>query len=315
MSCGPGAIKWIENVFNDCIITTRDKWSFAIGLISSVVFLVSSLPQIILNFKEKKVDGQSPFFFSLLFLASILNIIGVFITKGLITQIIQGIIYCILDGILFFQFIAYKYIMKTNDVQNDDQNLKSLHDSSNSSSSSESSDSDDSDDSDTTSNTDGHKHRDSQGNVDGIRTGGLATAALVGEVSAATNWAAPYKGDQIVGTMFGWVATVIYICSRVPQIMKNVKLQSVGDLSAFYFFLSIAGNFTYSFSVFLRNIESNYLWKQAPFLAGALGPLVCDVIVLSQMAYYGKPKAQGSTTDNDENDSERDGEARRINEL
>ena len=207
--CDAGAIKWIEDVFDDCIITPRDKWSFAIGLISTVIFLVSSLPQIILNFKEKKVDGQSPFFFSLLFCGSASNLIGVLITHGLITQIIQGVCYCLLDGILFGQFIVYKYIIKTG--------AKEAHESSYDEAQNETEDVNDS------------------GNPS---TNALAIATLVSTASA-TDWARPYKKDQIVGSIFGWVATVIFTASRLPQIIQNAKQRAVDNLSPFYFILSI----------------------------------------------------------------------------
>lgn len=286
--CDEGAIKWIEDVFDDCIITARDKWSFAIGLISTVIFLVSSIPQIVLNFKEKKVDGQSPFFFSLLFCGSASNLIGVLITHGLITQIIQGVCYCLLDGILFGQFIVYKYIIKTNrdeecELTYDDSQLGSddINDSGNPS------------------------------------TGALATAALI-STGSATDWARPYQKDQIVGSIFGWIATVIFTVSRLPQIIQNAKQQAVDNLSPFYFILSISGNFTYSFSVFLRSLESNYLWKQAPFLAGSIGPLACDLIVLIQMLYYkGKnknKKATLSTVDTEKENSNEE-EVNHVQEL
>lgn len=290
--CDEGAIKWIEDVFDDCIITARDKWSFAIGLISTVIFLVSSLPQIILNFKEKKVDGQSPFFFSLLFCGSASNLIGVFITHGLITQIIQGVCYCALDGILFGQFIVYKYIIKSNGDDNDDDDREMSYDSS----------------------------QNSQIETDDINdsgnpsTGALATTALVGTASA-TDWARPYKKDQVVGSIFGWIATVIFTVSRVPQIVQNVKQQAVDNLSPFYFVLSISGNFTYSFSVFLRSLESNYLWKQAPFIAGSLGPLACDFIVLFQMLYYKRKNKRTLSNSDIQKENSNEEEVDHVQEL
>ena len=286
--CEPGAVGWIEDVFDDCIVTVKDKWSFGIGLVSSVAFLVSSLPQIVLNFREKRVDGQSPFFFGLLFFGSVLNLIGVFITKGIITQKLQGVLYCILDGILFGQFIVYKYILKTNGSHAKFGESESE-------------------------SFENEESGDDNGKFDGMPPNAITTAVLVGEV-ASTNWSAPYTGDQLAGTLFGWIATVIYISSRIPQITKNAQLHSVGDLSPFYFFLSITGNLTYCISVFLRSIEGDYLWKQTPFIAGAMGPLICDFIVLLQMAIYGKPR---SISENDEKTQqmESSNEVNNINEL
>lgn len=290
--CDPNAIKWIEVAFNDCIVTVRDKWSFGIGLLSTIVFLVSSIPQIVLNFKQKKVDGQSPFFFSLLFAGSVSNLIGVLITHGLITQIIQAICYCALDGILFGQFIVYKYIIKSNDEAKESTttNIADIPAT--------------------------QTETESQNDDGAISTGGMAMAALV-SAGSATDWAKPYQKDQLIGSVFGWIATVIFTSSRFPQIIKNAKDKAVDNLSPFYFILSISGNLTYSISVFLRSIESDYLWKQAPFLAGSIGPLACDLIVLFQMLYY---KARNQTVSSScQNEEEKyvsnDDEVRRAEEL
>ena len=114
--CEPGAIRWIEVAFNDCIVTSRDKVSFAVGLISNVVFLVSAVPQIVMNFKTKSVDGQSILFLLLLLIGSVFNLVGVLVTKGLITQILTGIFYVLSDGILLTQYILYTYIRKANTI-------------------------------------------------------------------------------------------------------------------------------------------------------------------------------------------------------
>lgn len=271
--CEAGSIKWINDVFGDCIITTKDKWSFTIGLISTIIFLFSSFPQIIQNFRNKKVDGQSPFFFALLFTGSTLNFIGVLITHGLVTQIIQGVFYLLCDGLLLGQFIVYKYILKSN--SNEDSSLEECQEQSE------------------------DKSFDTDKKIeDEKRTGGLSIAALV-TTASSTNWSEPYKKDQLVGSLFGWFATVIFTVSRIPQIIQNFKQGKVIDLSPYYFILSILGNLTYAISIFLRSVASDYMWKQAPFLSGALGPFACDMIILIQMIIFNKNE---ETTEHDYED-------------
>ena len=109
--CEPGAVHWIEVAFGECVITARDKWSFIIGMLSNLMWIVSSAPQIYQNCKTKRVDGISPFLFSLLETGNILSLIGVIITHGLITQIITAVIYALLDGIMFSQYIYLKYFV------------------------------------------------------------------------------------------------------------------------------------------------------------------------------------------------------------
>lgn len=266
--CEPGAIHWIEVAFNDCIVTPRDKWSFAVGLISNIVFLVSAFPQIFMNFKTKRVDGQSPFFFALLLIGSICNLVGVLVTKGLITQILTGIFYVVTDGILLAQFIIYKYITKTNeDVNVEDEDNQTT-----------------------------------QVNIEGVP--GVPLAVLATQ-AAATDYKAPYIGSQLVGTLFGWGSTVIFTASRFPQMIKNCKSRRVGQLSPFYFTLSIIGNFTYFVSVFIRDTSSTFLWKQAPFIAGAIGPMIGDIVVAAQMALFkGNQLSEESELESDPKDSE-----------
>ena len=107
MTCKPGYIGWIYDLFGDCIITERDKWSFGVGMLSNSIWLVCSLPQIIHNYKTKRVGGFSPFYFSLMFIADVFSLSGAIITHGLPTQIITGCIYVTLDCILLFQFTIY----------------------------------------------------------------------------------------------------------------------------------------------------------------------------------------------------------------
>jgi uncharacterized protein with PQ loop repeat len=252
--CDRGAIQWAESMFGDCIVTTRDRWSFGIGLVSTGLSLCSSVPQIVLNFRKKKVDGQSLFFFLLLFIGSSLNLCGVIITHGLVTQLSTGVCFVVLDAILLSQFIFYKYFVPSTD------------------------------------GTTGHKES-SSGPVDQHGNAPLpgAVAVMMAHASAA-DYAAPYTGTQLVGTLFGWVGGAIFMSSRFPQISKDCHTKQVKDLSPIYLVLSILGNFTYCVAVMLKSVAADYLWKQAPFIVGCAGPMVCDAIVILQMFVYGSGK-------------------------
>jgi uncharacterized protein with PQ loop repeat len=248
--CDPGALTWAESVFGECIVTPLDKLSFAVGLLSNVICLTSSLPQVILNFRRKRVEGQSPFFFGLLLTGSCLSLVGIIVTKGLITQMLQSIVYVLLDGVLFSQFIAYKYILKTNDPDSNE--------------------------------TPESEKKDAPPPPIPIVIAGMAAHA------AAADLGTPYRGDQLIWTLFGWSGTVIFIAARFPQLVKNYKAKAVHNLSILYVSMMIAGNLTYTLSVLLRSVAMDYLWKQAPFLIGVLGPTVCDFILLFQKWMYSR---------------------------
>ena len=255
--CKGNYIRWIKLVFNECVVTTDDKWSFGVGMLSNVIWLVCSLPQIIQNCQTKVVEGQSPFFFSLIFTANVVSYIGLLINGGLITQYLTSAIYVILDGILFLQYIIYSYCCKQNvsptqneSPENEDVIIPS-----------------------------------SPSAMPMSVAGG--TALLAATAVSKIDYSAPYKKDTIVGTIFGWIGTVIYIISRIPQASKNCSDKKVRDLSPFYVFLSICGNITYALSIFIKSMDGTFLWGQLPWIVGCFGPMLFDFIFLFQMCIYG----------------------------
>ena len=174
---GVTGVKWIETAFGECVVNSRDKWSFGVGMVSNFMWIISSVPQVYQNCVVKRVDGQSPALFTLMVIGNILSLIGVIITDGLVTQIITSALYVILDGVMFVQFWWYGYIKpcvmkrrKSEKVGGDDDQLNI--------SSSEEKPSED----------DKPVHVQE---IDGVPVAGLAAAALV-QTASATNWAAPY---------------------------------------------------------------------------------------------------------------------------
>jgi uncharacterized protein with PQ loop repeat len=268
--CDSGAIEWVESIFGDCIVTTRDKFSFAVGLLSNVVFLISSTPQFVLNLRRKRVDGQSGFFLGLSALGSSLNLVGVIITKGLITQILTGICYVVLDLSLLIQFLVYKYVLKVVDPE-------------------------------TTSENEGKEKEETPPEpTRGVPPFPISVSAMAAHAAAAeTDFKSPYTGVSLVGTLFGWGGAVIFTASRMPQIAKNHKEGEVKNLSISFILLLFFGNMTYIASVLLRSLEGSFMWKQAPFLVGAAGPMFCDVVVLCQV-YESRRKRASSVREDEE---------------
>lgn len=303
--CDPGAIRWIENAFGDCVITARDKWSFGIGMISNVMWIVSSAPQIYQNCKTKRVDGQSPFLFSLLETGNLLSLVGVILTNALVTQIITSIIYALLDGIMFVQYLYYRFCYESKKKNQANESNSKIDD-------------------EPKVDKGGlampkEKEPNLEDNYDaGKPLGGAMSAIFIATAQAKTNWSEPYQNDQLVGSLFGWVGSCVYIGSRIPQIVTNFKNKKVIDLSPIYICFTILGNVTYCLSVFIKSTESNYLWKQTPFIVGAIGPLTCDFLIVLQMCIFGIQKGQeneqtSSTTKSSDNSDNY--EERRLEEL
>jgi len=271
--CATGYIKWIYDMFADCVVTSKDKWSFYIGLFSTCVWIVSAMPQIYVNYKSKKVDGISPFLFSFLVLGDTLSFIGNIITGGLATQIFTSVVYIILDGTMFIQYLYYRSPSKVN--SEDESKLDN----------------------------------------DGVSL----APAFAAVAAAAFDISLPYKGSNLVGTIFGWISGIVYISSRIPQVKLNCKNHFVANLSPFYFVCAVIGNTTYLLSLGIRSLDAQFLWKQAPWILGALGPLFCDITTLLQMKIYGFSTVslfQDIPKDKDvDDDMHPEGDGRDVNEL
>ena len=289
MVCDEGAVGWIETAFGECVITARDKWSFWVGMVSNLIWLVSSTPQYIQNCKTKKVEGQSPFFFSLLFTGNVCSLVGLLVNGGLVTQVIQSIIYCILDGILFAQYIYYRWIYYKccgHKELDGDQEIYN------------------------------EEHEESVGPVMSIATG---VAAAVYAATQEVDYGKPYRGKDLAGTLFGWVSSSIYIISRLPQMVKNIQQRKVRDLSPLYSFFAVLGNGTYLASLWIKDTSAQFNWDQAPWIVGAGGPMMCDIIFLIQMAVWGIEKegdVQPAASGEEESaEDEAESTVRRITEL
>eukprot|EP01138_Halocafeteria_seosinensis_P008714 gb/GECG01008907.1/.p1 GENE.gb/GECG01008907.1/~~gb/GECG01008907.1/.p1 ORF type:complete len:471 (+),score=52.10 gb/GECG01008907.1/:1-1413(+) len=101
-------------------------------------------------------------------------------------------------------------------------------------------------------------------------------------------------GRDIAGQALGYLSTVLYLNSRLPQVWKNYKRQSVVGLSWLMFFCAFMGNFTTVISIVMR-IQGDFDgdqkkdWKaEAPFFPGAAGTLVFDFLIMFQYFIYTK---------------------------
>ena len=55
-------LKWVQRYLRDCVCSTRDRFSLALGLMSVVSWGVAEVPQILTNFRDKSTEGVSLLF-------------------------------------------------------------------------------------------------------------------------------------------------------------------------------------------------------------------------------------------------------------
>nr|XP_033778410.1 lysosomal amino acid transporter 1 homolog isoform X2 [Geotrypetes seraphini] len=103
----------------------------------------------------------------------------------------------------------------------------------------------------------------------------------------------PFTNRDIIGFIFGSFSSLLYLTSRLPQIITNFKRKSTEGLAYSLFALVILGNLTYGLSILLKNpeegqSESNYVIHHLPWLIGSLGVLALDIVISIQFFVYRK---------------------------
>ncbi|MCJ8734736.1 hypothetical protein PDJAM_G00238800 [Pangasius djambal] len=127
------------------------------------------------------------------------------------------------------------------------------------------------------------------------------TLLAVDELNA--NLIQPFTTKEIIGFTFGSVSSMLYLCSRLPQIFTNFRRKSTEGVSFFLFALVILGNVTYGLSVLVKKPErgegeSSYIVHHLPWLIGSLGTLLLDLLISVQFMMYSK--ASQNKEDNEE---------------
>ncbi|KAJ2883232.1 putative vacuolar membrane transporter for cationic amino acids [Coemansia asiatica] len=99
----------------------------------------------------------------------------------------------------------------------------------------------------------------------------------------------PQRATDIVSQVFGYISAAMFFVAYIPQIAWNFTAQSTEGLSAGMFIFTVLGNVTYCLSIVSMSTERDYLIAYAPWLAGALGTLGFEMLVLWQCYFYSAP--------------------------
>ncbi|KAJ2472420.1 hypothetical protein GGI02_001598 [Coemansia sp. RSA 2322] len=107
----------------------------------------------------------------------------------------------------------------------------------------------------------------------------------------------PQHITDVVSQVFGYISAAMFFVAYIPQIAWNFTAQSTEGLSAGMFIFTVLGNITYCMSIVAISTERDYLVAYAPWLAGALGTLGFECLVLWQCYFYSK------SSDDDDDDA------------
>ena len=111
------------------------------------------------------------------------------------------------------------------------------------------------------------------------------------------------------GQIFGYICAVLYLGSRIPQLLLNYRRKSTEGLNALFFLFACIGNLTYVFSIFAFNpicsnhyhghwhessckpgealqIYGTYILVNLSWIIGSAGTLGLDFTVFAQFFMY-----------------------------
>jgi hypothetical protein len=112
---------------------------------------------------------------------------------------------------------------------------------------------------------------------------------------------------EIIGRVFSWMSTILYLGSRPPQLYKNYQRKSTEGLSPLLFMAAFCGNLFYSSSLLTNpnawsdfspyggggwadnhgNDRLEWIGRATPFFLGAFGVLGLDGFMGVQFLMYG----------------------------
>ncbi|KAH7889372.1 PQ loop repeat-domain-containing protein [Phlebopus sp. FC_14] len=101
------------------------------------------------------------------------------------------------------------------------------------------------------------------------------------------------SAERVIGRIFAWLCTTLYLTSRLPQIWKNYVRKSVEGLSMYLFVFAFLGNFFYVCSILsspqarLPPPHSTEFFRESiPYLLGSGGTFVFDISIVTQSFIY-----------------------------
>ncbi|GAX78827.1 hypothetical protein CEUSTIGMA_g6264.t1 [Chlamydomonas eustigma] len=113
-------------------------------------------------------------------------------------------------------------------------------------------------------------------------------------------WCEPSVVQLVAGTVLGYMATVLYLGSRVSQLAKNLARKSADGLSLSMFCMTVGANLCTGSSILLRMSSLEALKSQLPWLCGTFGTVGLDVAIAMQTLAYQRAAAEKAAVESDE---------------
>jgi len=97
--------------------------------------------------------------------------------------------------------------------------------------------------------------------------------------------------SEIIGSICSWASGLLYLFSRIPQVVRNFQRKSVEGLSVLMFCITVSGNSFYGLSIMFRlpALDKHFFEGTLPFIVGSVCTIIFDIAILIQSRIY-RPK-------------------------
>lgn len=312
--CVPASplLETLSGVFNTCIPSYLSLASTTCGLLSITSWLFAQMPQIWKNYTRGSVEGLSLGFLAIWLAGDICalppnstllghktdllgNFLGAIWTGQMWFQQVVGLYYVLVDCILVLQFF---YFSAGTPVLVDDTLSVSSADSASSE----------------------PKKKRTPVKSRSLASTLIVSISLLAHVAGASPTHSPTAASldtpstfllldtATLGCYLSWFSTLLYLTSRLPQLLMNLQRRSTSGLAISLFIAAFFGNAFYSLSLLLNPLghadypayggggvagpdgsTSEEWWgRTLPFFLGAAGVLSLDAAVGWQWVLWGE---------------------------
>ncbi|KAI9243320.1 PQ loop repeat-domain-containing protein [Helicostylum pulchrum] len=222
---------------------------------------MSSCRQLKENYKRQNGDGLSLTFLIIWLAGDLFNLAGIIMEKLMVTMFLLALWYTMADICLIWQVIYYKQTVTPNEPEMISLAMETV--------------------------VERPKESVLWINIIGFIT--LISTTLI-SVYAYTVVPNDARDDSIrlMPQIMGWSSAILYVGSRLPQIIKNWRQQSTDGLSPGMFICAIFGNVFFTLSIFLKSTEPRYITVNLSWIIGSLGTVIFDFMIFLQFYVFNR---------------------------
>ena len=100
--------------------------------------------------------------------------------------------------------------------------------------------------------------------------------------------------EQSAGSVLGYTSCILYLASRISQILKNIQRKSAEGLASSMFLCAVAANLFYGTSVLLRSRTKDEVISSLPWALGSLGTVALDGVILVQTVMFAREERKNT---------------------